>query len=688
MAEPAVTENPLLDLSGPPRFSAIRPEHVTPALDAVLAEADALRESLLHAGPPYTWDRLVQPLEDVNERVHRVWAPVSHLNSVCNSEPLRRAYQAGLPRLSAYATDLAQDERVYEAYRAIADGPEYGRLDTAQKKIIDNTLRDFRLAGAGLDPERKRRFKAVQQELATLGSEFQNNVLDATGAWDLRLEREEEVTGPPPSALDDAHRAAEAAGIGGWRFTLDGPSYQAFVTYADRRDLRKQMHEAYVCRASDQGPTAGEWDNGPVIMRLLQLRQEAAVLLGYANYGEYSLATKMARDVQEVVDFLEDLAQRSHPPAQHEFDGLQEFAHQRDGIDELKAWDVPYYSEKLREQRYAISREALRPYFPLPHVLDGLYAIIERLYGMHVRPVEAADIWHEDVSVYEIEDADGRLRGRFYLDLYARANKRSGAWMDDCVSRKRVAGGVQTPMAFLVCNFSSPAPGRPTLLAHDEVLTLFHEFGHGLHHLLTQVDYVSVSGINGVAWDAVELPSQFMENWCWEREALDLIGRHVDTAEPIPGDLFERMHASRNFHAAMHMVRQLEFALFDMRLHSDFEPTGIKTVQELYDEVRAQVSVVPAPTFNRFQNGFQHIFSGGYAAGYYSYKWAEVLSADAFSRFEERGIFDRSVGLEFLHTVLEQGGARDPMELFVEFRGREPRMDALLRHTGLANASQ
>jgi oligopeptidase A len=684
MAEPVANENPLLDFSGPPRFSRIRPEHVTPTLDAVLADALAVRERALDDASNPTWESLVQPLEDANERVYRVWSPVSHLNSVMNSEPLRHAYQAGLLRLSEYATDLAQDERVYEAYRSIADGPEYQRLDAAQRKIIDNTLRDFRLAGADLDLEHKRRFKAVQQEIATLGSEFQNNVLDATGAWDLRLENEHELAGLPPSALDGARRAAEAAGIPGWRFTLEGPSYQAFVTYADRRDLRQRMYEAYVCRASDQGPTAGEWDNGPVIMRLLQLRHEAAHLLGFGNYGEYSLATKMARSVEEVIDFLEDLTARSRPAAQREFDTLQEFARERDGINAIEAWDVAYYSEKLREQRYAISREALRPYFPVPQVLDGMFAIIGRLYAMRVRQVSGVDVWHEDVGVYEIEDSDGHLRGRFYLDLYARANKRSGAWMDDCVSRKRLADGLQVPIAFLVCNFSAPAPGRPALLAHDEVTTLFHEFGHGLHHLLTQVDYVSVSGINGVAWDAVELPSQFMENWCWEREALDLIGRHVDTGERIPDELFDRMHASRQFHSAMQMVRQLEFALFDMRLHSGFDPAGEQTVQDLYDEVRAQVAVVPAPAFSRFQNSFQHIFSGGYAAGYYSYKWAEVLSADAFSRFEEQGIFDRTAGLDFLHAVLEQGGSHDPMELFVQFRGREPRIDALLRHAGLA----
>jgi oligopeptidase A len=684
MANADPNPNPLLDLSAPPRFSAIRPEHVTPALDMVLAEAGKLRERLLDAGPPWTWDRFVQPLEDMNERVHRMWSPVSHLNSVCNSEELRQVYQAGLPRLSEYATDLAQDERVYEAYRAIADGPEYGRLDVAQRKIIDNTLRDFRLAGAGLDPDTKKRFKEAQQELATLGSEFQNHVLDATGAWELRLQSEEEVAGLPDSALDVARRAAEGAGIEGWRFTLDGPSYLAFVTYADRRDLRRRMYEAYVCRASDQGPTAGQWDNGPVISRMLTLRRETAALLGYANYGEYSLASKMARSVEEVLEFLEGLAQRSKPAAQAEFDALQEFARERDGIDALQAWDVAYYAEKMRERDFSISREALRPYFPVPQVLEGLFAILQRLYGMRVRPVAGADTWHEDVQVYEIDDEDGNPRGRFYLDLYARANKRSGAWMDDCITRKRLASTIQLPVAFLVCNFSGPAPGRPALLAHDEVTTLFHEFGHGLHHLLTRVDYVSVAGINGVAWDAVELPSQFMENWCWEREALGLIARHVDTGEPIPEDLYERMRASRNFHAAMHMVRQLEFALFDMQLHSEFDPAGMETVQELYDRVRAEVAVVPAPPFSRFQNGFLHIFSGGYAAGYYSYKWAEVLSADAFSRFEENGIFDRRTGLEFLHAVLEQGGTRDAMDLFVEFRGREPRIDALLRHAGLA----
>lgn len=676
--------NPLLDFSGLPKFSEIRPEHVAPALESVLSRARAERERLLAVNEPYSWVSLVQPLEDANENIQRMWSPVAHLNAVMNNDALREQYNTCLPKLTAYSSEVAQDERLYTAYRQIAESAEYLALDVAQRKIIDNTLRDFRLAGAELDSADKKRFSEIQQQLAQLGSEFQNNVLDATQAWYLHVTDKSQLAGLPEFAIEMAAQAAREKDLDGWCLTLDGPSYLAFMTYADQRELRRQMYEAYVCRASDHGPNAGKWDNGTVIDRMLRLRQEAALLLGFANYGEYSLATKMARDVAQVIAFLDDLAQRSRPVAEKEFEELSRFARKFDGTTPLAAWDVAYYSEKLREQLYAFSREELRPYFPESQVLAGMFSVLGRLYGMKVETVDDVETWHDDVKVFEIRQDDGSVRGRFYLDLYARSNKRGGAWMDDCVSRKRVGDTVQTPTAYLVCNFSRPVGDKPALFNHDEVITLFHEFGHGLHHMLTQVDYVSVSGINGVAWDAVELPSQFMENWCWEREALDLIARHHETGEPIPDVLLKKMHAAKNFQSAMQMVRQLEFALFDMRLHSEFDPDGDRTVQQLLDQVRKEVAVVPTPAFSRFQNGFMHIFAGGYAAGYYSYKWAEVLSADAFSKFEDNGIFDRKTGSEFLHTVLEQGGSREPMELFVEFRGREPEVDALLRHSGLA----
>ena len=676
--------NPLLDFSGLPRFSEIRPEHVSPALEILLAEARAARDRLLSKNADFSWSTLVQPLEDMNEQIQRMWSPVGHLNAVMNSEALRKEYDACLPKLSAYSTEVAQDERLYAAYKQIVDSDEYLSLDPAQQKILDNTLRDFRLAGAELSGDDKTRFGEIQQKLAQLGSQFQNNVLDATQAWALHLSEASQLAGLPEFALEMAAEAAAEKGMDGWRFTLDGPSYLAFMTYADSRELRKQMYEAYVCRASDQGPNPGEWDNGSVIEEMLALRQEAARLLGFDNYAEYSLATKMARDVSQVMGFLKDLAARSRPTAKKEFEELSDFARNHDGTEPLEAWDVAYYSEKLREQRYAFSREELRPYFPESKVLPGMFEVIHRLYGMTVAPLDNVETWHPDVKVFEIRQTDGSVRGRFYLDLYARTGKRGGAWMDDCVSRKRADGTIQTPTAYLVCNFSAPVGNKPALFNHDEVITLFHEFGHGLHHMLTQIDYVSVSGINGVAWDAVELPSQFMENWCWEREALDVIAGHHETGKPIPDALLDKMRAAKNFQSAMQMVRQLEFALFDMRLHAEFEPAGDRSVQQLLDEVRAEVAVVPTPVFSRFQNGFGHIFAGGYAAGYYSYKWAEVLSADAFSKFEEQGIFNRKTGREFLHSVLEQGGSRDPMELFIEFRGREPDVRALLRHSGLA----
>jgi oligopeptidase A len=676
--------NPLLEMRGLPPFSAIRPEHVEPAIDQLLSENRQLVKTLLGSHDHYTWANLIEPLEDAEDRLNRVWSPVSHMNAVLNSEPLRAAYNACLPKLSDYGTEMGQHEGLYRAYRQIAEGPEYRALDAAQKKIIDNALRDFRLSGIELEPQSRERFKAIMLELSKLSALFSDNVLDATNAWQRHVTDAEDLQGLPESARALARQTAAQRGLEGWLFTLEFPSYYPVMTYADNRALREDLYTAYVTRASDQGPRAGQWDNTGVMAQILALRHEAATLLGFANYAERSLATKMAQSPEQVMEFLDDLALRSRPAAQRELEEVRVFARDAHGMDDLEVWDIPYYSEKLRQQKYAISQEELKPYFPEPRVVSGLFAIVERLYGIAVEEVSGIDTWHPDVRFYRLHDAAGNLRGEFYLDLYARPHKRGGAWMDECIIRRRTAHGLQTPVAYLNCNFSPPIGDDPALFTHDEVLTLFHEFGHGLHHMLTRIDYAGVSGINGVAWDAVELPSQFMENWCWEREALDLFAAHYRSGEPLPEELYRRMRAARNFQSAMQMLRQLEFAIFDFRLHLEYEPGRGARVHEILDEVRAHVAVVRPPACNRFENGFTHIFGGGYAAGYYSYKWAEVLSADAFAAFEEAGIFDQETGQRFLSSILEQGGSREPMELFVEFRGREPTIDALLRHSGLA----
>ena len=677
--------NPLLDFSGLPRFSEIQPQHVRPALDQLLEELRDRKEKLFGEIAEFTWKSFVQPMEDMDEMLHRMWTPVSHLNAVMNNESLRTVYNECLPLLSEYGTELAQDERVYAAYRQVSERKDFPTLSPAQQKIVNNALRDFRLAGAELNEKDKQAFKQNQKRLAELTSKFSENVLDATNAWEMVLTDEKQLAGLTEFAVNMARQNAEQHGYTGWRFTLDGPSYISFMSYADDAELRKKMYEAFMCRASDQGPDAGKWDNAPVILEILQLKKRQAELLGYRNYAEVSVVSKMADSVDQVMEFLEELATRSVEPARREFASLKEFAKKHYGVDEINSWDVPYYSEKQRIALHNISQEELRPYFPEQKVLDGLFEILNRLYGFAVRERKDIATWHKDVRVFDIVAPDETVRGQFYLDLYARPHKRGGAWMDDCISRKRKPdGSVQVPVAFLVCNFSGPVNGKPALFTHNEVTTLFHEFGHGLHHMLTRVDYVGVSGINGVPWDAVELPSQFMENWCWEREALDLISSHYETGEPIPDSLYQRMHAAKNYQSAMQMVRQIEFAMFDMRLHSDFDPFGKQTVQELLQEVRDKVAVMTPPPFVRFQNGFTHIFGGGYAAGYYSYKWSEVLSADAFSKFEENGVFDRKTGQQFLENILEQGGSEEPSVLFRNFRGREPTIDALLRHSGLA----
>ncbi len=676
--------NPLLEMAGLPPFSRIKPEHAEPAIDQVLAENRQAVARMLAETEHYSWESLVQPLEQLEERLGRVWSPISHMNSVVNTEALRDAYNACLAKLSNYATEMGQNEALCAAFKQIAGGEEYGRLGVAQRKIIDNALRDFRLSGVDLGAAEKARYKEIMQELAALNSKFEEHVLDATNAWKIQITDEARLAGLPDSARAMARQCAEREDMAGWLFTLEFPSYLPVMMYADDRALRREMYTAYVTRASDEGPHAGRWDNTPVMEQLLALRHEAARLLGFDNYAERSIATKMAVSTDQVLTFLNDLAERALPMAGRELEELRTFAREHFGADSLEAWDVAYYSEKLRQHRYAITQEELKPYFPEDRVLSGMFTVVNKLYGIEISEIKGVDVWHEDVRFFEIEDAQGNVRGQFYLDLYARPHKRGGAWMDDCTTRMRMAEGVQVPVAYLTCNFSAPIGDEPALFTHDEVLTLFHEFGHGLHHMLTQVDYPSVAGISGVAWDAVELPSQFMENWCWQREALNFIAGHYKTGEALPDELFEKMLAAKNFQSAMQMVRQLEFSIFDFRLHLEYEPDKGARIYDILDDVRRQVAVLQPPSFNRFPHSFGHIFAGGYAAGYYSYKWAEVLSADAFAQFEENGIFDRETGLRFLAAVLEQGGSREPMELFVEFRGREPTIDALLRHSGLA----
>ncbi|MDH5407687.1 MAG: oligopeptidase A, partial [Gammaproteobacteria bacterium] len=552
------------------------------------------------------------------------------------------------------------------------------------KKTIENALRDFHLSGVDLPADKKARYKEIKQQLSKLTTKYEENILDATQGWQKTITDEALLSGLPDSARAMAKQSAEQKELDGWLFTLEFPSYYAVMTHADNRDLREEMYTAYVTRASDQGPNAGKWDNSQIMDDIVALRHELAQLLDFDSFAHRSLATKMAETPEQVLGFLNDLATRSKPVAVKELDELRQFAQEHFGIDELNAWDIGYYSEKQRQHLYDISQEDLKPYFPEDKVIAGMFEVVKRLYNISIRQSDDVELWHPTVRFYQIHDDAGELRGQFYLDLYAREHKRGGAWMDDCMGRMTTSNGqTQTPVAYLTCNLTPPIGDDPALFTHDEVITLFHEFGHGLHHMLTRVDHIGVSGINGVAWDAVELPSQFMENWCWEREALDVIAGHYQTNEPLPEELFNKMMRAKNFQAGMTMVRQLEFSIFDFRLHLEFDPAQGARIQQMLDEVREQVAVLKPPAFNRFQHGFSHIFAGGYAAGYYSYKWAEVLSADAFAKFEETGIFDPASGQSFLHNILEKGGTQEPMELFIKFRGREPTIDALLRHSGI-----
>ena len=675
--------NPLLSMDGLPPFSQIKPEHVRPAIEQAIADCKARIAEVLKQSEPLTWDSLVAPLEEVDDRLGRVWSPVSHLNSVVNSTELREAHDGCLPLLSEYQTFVGQHEGLYQAFQQLAASDEFPRLSEPQRQQIENTLRDFRLSGIGLPKAQQQRYGEIVARLSELASNFSNQVMDATLGWQRQVTDEAELAGLPESAKAAAQQLAASRELEGWLFTLDIPSYLPVIMYSDNRALREEIYTAFVTRASDQGPNAGKWDNSALMDEIVALRHELAQLLGFATYADYSLATKMADKPAQVLGFLNDLATRSRPQALQDLAELRQFALEQFGVSELAAWDLSYYAEKLKQHRYAISDEVLRPYFPAPRVIAGLFETVRRLFGLRIQQRLAVESWHPDVNFYDIFDSEGELRGSFYLDLYARPHKRGGAWMDDCIGRRfRQDGTLQRPVAYLTCNFNGPVGDQPALFTHDEVVTLFHEFGHGLHHMLTQIDVAGVAGIHGVPWDAVELPSQFMENWCWEPEALAFLSGHHETGEPLPQAELDRLLAAKNFQSAMQMLRQLEFSLFDFRLHHEFDPAQGARVQAVLDDVR-QLSVFPAPAFNRFQHSFSHIFAGGYAAGYYSYKWAEVLSADAFSRFEEEGIFNAKTGADFLHQILEMGGSRSPMELFRAFRGREPTIDALLRHSGI-----
>ncbi len=676
--------NPLLTFTDLPPFSQIKPEHVKPAVEQVIEECRNKIEQVLEGNTSPSWDNLVAPIDEVDDRLGRIWSPVSHMNSVMNSDELRDAYESCLPVLSEYGTWVGQHKGLFEAYKAIKASEAFSALNQAQQKTITDALRDFELSGIGLPADEQHRYGEISKRQSELGSQFSNNVLDATMGWSKQITDVAELAGMPESALAAAQAAAEAKELEGYLLTLDIPSYLPVMTYCDNQDLRKELYEAYVTRASDRGPNAGKWDNTEIITEQLKLRHEIARMLGFSTYSEKSLSTKMAETPDQVLGFLNDLAVKAKPQGEREVEELRQFAEKEFGVSELNLWDIAYYSEKQKQNLFEISDEELRPYFPESNAVSGLFEVLNRVFGMSVTEREGVDTWHDSVRFFDIFDATGTLRGSFYLDLYAREHKRGGAWMDDCRGRRITQSGeLQTPVAYLTCNFNKPVGDKPALFTHDEVVTLFHEFGHGIHHMLTQVDAGAVSGINGVPWDAVELPSQFLENWCWEEEALSFISGHFETGEALPKEMLEKMLAAKNFQSAMFILRQLELGLFDFTLHTEYDPEVGARVLETLADVKSKVSVLPSLDWNRFSHSFGHIFAGGYSAGYYSYLWAEVLSADAFSAFEEEGIFNTETGNRFLNNILEMGGSEEPMELFKRFRGREPQIDAMLRHAGI-----
>jgi oligopeptidase A len=682
LSDSTTTSHAWFTPDGLPHFSAIQSEAIVPTITDAITQCKTVIEAVV-AAQDASYAGVYLTIDEVDTRLSNLWSPVSHMNSVLSNDAWREAHDACLPLLSEYGTWVGQHEGLYQLYKTLHDSAEFATLDTAQQKMVTNTLRDFTLSGIALDTDKKEQYGKIKARMSELSSTFSNQVMDATMAFQKHVTDENLLAGLPQSAKAAAAQLAQQHDLAGWLFTLDIPSYLPVMTYADNRDWREEMYRAYVTRASELGPNAGEFDNTKIISETLALRTELAQLLGFANYSERSIATKMAQSTDQVIGFLTDLAQQSKPQAQADLDEVSAFAADNYGRMNLRAWDIGYYSEKLKQEKYAISDEELRPYFPETHVVPGLFEVVTRLYGVTITERHDVDVWHADVRFFDIHDEDNLYRGSFYLDLYARSKKRGGAWMDECrVKRRQQDGVLQYPVAYLTCNFSGPVDGKPACFTHDEVVTLFHEFGHGIHHMLTQIEVSAVSGINGVAWDAVELPSQFLENWCWQAEALQFISGHVDTGEPLPKAMLDKMLAAKNFQSAMQMLRQLEFSLFDFTLHMQTESVD---VQAFLDAIRKDIAVLTPPDFNRFQNSFGHIFAGGYAAGYYSYKWAEVLSADAFASFEEAGIFDQATGRKFLTNILHMGGSKEPMELFVNFKGREPSVDALLRHSGISS---
>jgi len=674
--------NPLLDFSGLPRFSEFATEFVAPAITELIADVRAVTDRIVaDAGEP-TWQNFVVPLDDSVERLRRAWGQVAHLNAVANSPQLRDAYNENLPQVTQLYADLAQNEALHSRYKALKAAPAFSGLTEAQRKLVDNELRDFRLGGADLPAVRKAEFKENAQRLAKLSSRFNDNVLDATNAFEMVVTERGELAGIPDDVLDAARIVEQEDGKSGWKFSLHAPSYLPVMQYADNRKLRENMYRAFATRASEFGPS--DRDNTPLIAEILALRRHQARLLGYEAYAQVSLESKMADSPQQVQEFLSELAMRARPYAQHDLKELRDFAKRELGLASLEAWDLAYTSEKLRLERYAFSDQDVKQYFPENKVLEGMFRVVQMLYGVNIAEDDAPR-WNEDVRFFSVRDNGGGLIGQFYVDLYARSSKRGGAWMDDAITRRREADVVQTPVAYLNCNFSRPVGDKPALFTHDEVITLFHEFGHGLHHLLTRVDVLGVSGINGVEWDAVELPSQFMENFCWEWSVLESMTQHIQSGSPITRALFDKLRAAKNFQIGLQTLRQIEFSMFDMALHHDYEPDGPETPMQILERVREKVAVMIPPPFNRFPNGFSHIFGGGYAAGYYSYKWAEVLSADAYAVFEEDGILDAGTGSRFRDEILARGGSRSALKSFVAFRGREPTIDALLRHSGMSD---
>ena len=665
-----------------PLYSDIKAEAVLPALEQCLKDNRSLLDSLLAKVDEPSWDTFIRPLEIAENNLNRLWSPVSHLNAVVNSDELREAYNAALPILSGYSTEMGQNAGFFKAMQFIQESQTEPPLDEAQQKSLNDALKSFTRSGINLSPEKQQTFKTISQRLSQLSSKFSDNVLDATNEWTLLIDDVKALKGLSDNALAAAAQSASQRDLKGWLLTLEFPSFHAVMTYADDRSLREKVYRAYTTRASDQAENQA-FNNNDLMVEILKLRQQKSELLGFDHYADYSIDVKMAESPAQIIKFLEELAEKSLPYAQKEYKELQNFASEQLGINTLQAWDTAYASDKLKQQSFNFSSEDLKPYFPVDYVLKGLFQIVESLYGVKIQSRNDVDKWHKDVKFYEITDSSGTLIAQFYLDLYARQHKRGGAWMADYCTRFNDGSSIQTPVAFMTCNASSPTADAPALFTHDEVITLFHEFGHGLHHMLTQVEYLNISGISGVEWDAVELPSQFMENFCWQRETVDLFAAHYETGEKIPEELFTKIKETQYFQSGMAMVRQLEFSLFDLKIHMDKTIDSAEKIQTILDQTRQDVAVIPAPDFNRFQNSFGHIFAGGYAAGYYSYKWAEVLSADAFSRFEEEGLFSKAAGNDFLEQVLQQGGSRPAMESFVAFRGREPKVDALLRHNGL-----